>query len=154
MPQFSQFGRPKQVAMTTPALTIGDIMSLENNFDPELHEHFTGRFPRYTIGNDDTRVRFKTTDIAALGLVKGMKCAAVACQFEGTATAIDATGAITKATGTIGFTISDMEVLSALKIEKGEQDGAPGEIEVELRACVNEGTGADPTITFDVSLTI
>lgn len=150
MPQFEQVGAPLSVVMTTPALTINDIMEGSFKFDPELNEHFAGksRFPRYTIGNDNTTITFKTTDKAAIAaLIKGMEAAGVAITFKGTYTGVDAEGTVTQSTVQVTATISNMRVVEAIEV-KNDSDKKPAEFEITLRAAAKESDGADPTIEF------
>ena len=153
MAQFTQFGRPVSCASTTPAISITDVVDLDLSFDPELHEHFGGsnRFPRYTIGNDNTTIKLTTTDIAALGWVKGMEAATLVCTFEATSTLTANTGAVTKGSGTIGLTISNARVIESTRVKNGA-NGQPGEIEVTFRAAIVESSGVEPTLTIDFTM--
>lgn len=156
MAQFKQLGAPTECKTTTPAVTITDIVDLEFNFDPDMPEHFgSKRFPRYTIGNDNSRVILRTTDVAALGWFKGMEVTALSATFEATVSGISALGAqgatLTKDSGTFVFTISTARVISAFRISNGG-GGQPAEYQVEFRAAIKEADGTDPTLTVDVTL--
>lgn len=153
MPAFTQYGRPVSVACTTPAITVTDLTDLDVAFDPELIEHVGGasRFPRYTVGTDNTTISFTTTDVAALGFVKGMECSTIAAKFEGPDTVVNNAGVRTKTSGEIGLTLSNARVVEALRMQN-DPTGKPGEIRVVLRAAVVESSGSDPTITVDVSM--
>lgn len=156
MTQPLQLGRPYEVKSTTPSLTITDVVDAQLIFNPTLHEHHGGksRYATYTIGDDDTRITLKTTDSAALGWITGMTVSAVSISFAATETEITALGAqgatITQAAGTIVATVSSMKVISPVKVSNG-CDGKPAEFDVEFKAC-QSGTGADPTMTFDLVL--
>ena len=157
MAQFKQLGSPTECKTTSPAITIADIVDLEFSFDPDLAEHFGGsqRFPRYTIGNDNTTVTLRTTDVAALGWHKGLEATALSVTYAATISAISAIGAqgatLTQDAGTIIFTISNVRVVSATRVSNGA-GGAPAEYQVTFRAAVVESTGAAPTLTFDVTV--
>lgn len=157
MANFNQVGSPTQVATASPAITITDIMDLEFSFDPDMAEHFGGsqRFPRYTIGNDNTTVTLRTSDVAALGWHKGLECTALTVTYAATVSGISAIGAqgptLTQDAGTIIFTISTVRVVSALRVSNGA-GGAPAEYSVTFRAAVKESDGTAPTLTFDVTV--
>lgn len=156
MPNFSQFGRPLSCTVTGGP-TITDLISVETTFDPELHEHFggggaAGRFPRITVGNDNSRIKIKTTDIAALGCVKGMQFTSVTVTFEATATSVANTGAVSLGSAnTIGMTLAPVRVVSSFQITN-EATGQPGEIEVEFRVSNLESDGTAGAVTIDATL--
>lgn len=153
MAQFSQFGRPKLCSTGTPAISIADVVDLEISLGAEMNDHFggTNRQPRYSIGNDATKITLTTTDTAALGWVKGMQCTTLTCQFEGTATSVSAAGAVSKGTAnTVGIIVSNVRVAEAVEI-KSSSDGKPGEIKVVFEPAIVETTGAEPTITYDTT---
>lgn len=152
MPQFDQLGAPKSVAMTAPALTITDLTEAGFNFDPELHEHFSGnsRFPRYTIGNDNTTISFTTSDKAAIAaLIKGLEVAGVTLTFGGTYTSVAATGSVTQSSVEVTATISSMRVVEAVEVTSSGSDKTPATFAITLRAAAKESDGAEPTIVFD-----
>lgn len=153
MAQFTQVGRPKQFVTTTPTLTITDIMDAEISLDRELHEHFGGsnRFPRYTIGNDNTQIKFTTSDFAAVtNLTKGLEVTAAQLTFEAPVTGIAVDGTITQASGTIGLTISTARVIEVVAV-KNTATGEPAAYEITLRAAIKESDGTAPTLTVDVT---
>lgn len=150
MAQFEQLGSPFSLAISAPALTISDVMDASFNFDPELHEHFSGssRFPRYTIGNDNTTIKFKTSDKAAIAaLVKGMEASDVTLLFKGTFTGVTSAPALTQSTAQVSATISNMRVIEAVEISN-DSEKKPAEFEFTLRAAAKEADGLDPTIAF------
>lgn len=150
MPQFEQLGSPFSLVMTTPALTINDLMDASFKFDPELQEHFGGgsRYPRFTIGNDNSEIKFKTSDRAVIAaLVKGMECAGVTLLYKGTFTGASATPTVTQGSAEVSATISTMRVVEAVEVSN-DSDKKPAEFEITLRPAIKEADGADPTITF------
>lgn len=153
MTQFNQFGRPKSVAVTTPSLNITDITDLTLSPDLEIHLHRGGntRFPRKTLGDDNTTISFSTTDTAALGLVKGMEVEGVTGTFGATVTGRSAALAPTQSAATLSLTVSVMFVEDVVDLTN-QATGEPGSIQVKLRACVKEADGTEPTITADFSI--
>lgn len=152
MAALNQLASPKELTIGTPALTVTDLVSASINFDPELHEHFAGnsRFPHYVIGNDNTTMKFKTTDRSVLAkLIKGMEVKTVALKFAGPVKAVaSTTPTYTSDTSDITASISCMRVTEAIEVS-AESDKKPAEFEITLRAAKDIETNADPTITFN-----
>lgn len=148
-----QLGAPKQVIITSPALTFDDLVDAEYNFGAEILEHFNGNnhFPRINIGSLDVQIKFTTTDIRALQLGMGQRVTGVTIEFKPTVTAVNpATGALTSAAGVISYVISDMQVNEPVVVSN-DSSKAPAQFAVSLKA-VMTAAGADPTITSNITL--
>ena len=154
MAQFDQLGAPYSIVMTTPALTVDDLVEAGFNFDPDLNEHFNGksRFPRYTIGNDNTTITFTTTDkAAAAALLKGMEVAGVVLTMKGTYPGVSAGPSVTQSSVEVTATISVMRVVEAVEISNSSDSKEPAQFQFTLRAAAKESDGTLPTITFAFS---
>lgn len=151
MAKIDQLSSPQDVTIGTPAATIEDLIDASINFDPEMHEHFNGksRFPHFVIGNDNTTLKFKTTDRSVIAkLAKGMEVKNVVLKFKGPTIAVSGTAPAYTSDGTIiTATISCMRVVEAIEITNDAEKKA-AEFEVTLRAAVDSSTGDDPTIAF------
>lgn len=159
MANFNQFGRPKSIVFTpvgSTAVTITDLVDASFQLDHETIKHFGGanRFPRECIGNDNTQIKFTTTDVAAFVLLQGMEVTGVALTFEGCATAIAVGGSVSKTSGNfvleVAKTTGAMRVIEPV-VMKNAADGKPGQIEVTLRAAILESSGAEADIAIDVA---
>lgn len=156
---FRQVGKAKQLTVSSPDVTITDLLTGVANFDPELILHWGGntRYPRYVIGNDNTTITVTTSDANAfIKLAKGIECTTVKLEIEAPYynVLIPIQGnQVTQNSGSIvvGLTISNARVDEAIQISGGGMDGKPAEFSIKFRAAKVESTGADPTLTFDVS---
>lgn len=157
MAQFDQVGSPYSIVMTTPAITITDLMDASFEFNPEMHDHFNGnsRFPRFTMGNDDSTIKFKTSDIAAIAaLTKGMEVAGVVLLFKATFSKVDDTApTLTQGSVEVSAVISIMRVTDAVPI-KNDSDKKPAEFEFTLRPAKAEADDADPTIAYSFAAAV
>ena len=144
-----ELGRAKSCAMSTPSITLTDLLSMDLEPDHESHEH-TGnkRFKRTNIGNDATKLVVKTTDAAVLALRKDAVVTSVTAIWRSVDRGVDANNLATGAADYVTFTCSAMRVAEAVKIAGGG-DGKAAEYDVTLEAC-QTAAGADPTMTIVV----
>jgi hypothetical protein len=148
-----QLQAPFLFSSTSPSASIDDLLDATWNFDPEMHEHFSGssRFPMFTIGNDNTTISIKTTDNQAHSkFIKGMQVTDATIKFKVPVTAVDlgiSGPTLTQDTKIYGFKISNCRVVDPVKVGNNA-DKKPGEFDLMFRAARVVSTGADPTITF------
>lgn len=139
------------MAVTTPAVTFSDIISMELEPDHESHEH-TGnrRFKRVNIGNDATKLTLKTTDAAVQkNFYKDLIVAGVTAIWRSVDRSVDINGAASGAADYATFTCTSMRVVEAVKVA-ASGDGKAQEFDLVLEPC-QTSAGADPVMTYVVA---
>lgn len=146
MADWAQVGRVKGFKTTTPAVTIEDCME-GTGATPgvEIHEHYANnRFPRITIGNDNTTATLVTTDVNAFtNFFQGQEVEGLEIDVDMVAEAITNVGVATLNPGSVKWSCSVAYVSEAVELAPKE-DGSPAEFSITFKAKRKKGTGAIP----------
>jgi hypothetical protein len=152
MSQFTQLGRPKEFKTTTPSVTITDVLEATLKRSSEQNKHYGNkRFPRITIGNDNSELTIKTSDVAALqNFFDGLEVLQVEVDYLGTDSTNDIDGVTTTNAGTYKYTCTVMRVEGAVEVQPAA-DGKPAEFTIKLIPSVKESDGSMPVQDITVT---
>ena len=146
------FSTLTSVALTTPALTINNIVSGGYSAAVEkLLRHYDKSIPSKTLGNQEISVTFVTTDPAVIALCDGFDVKGVTLTFGASAVSIDPDDfTLTKETNTLTFTCSDMYVDGDIAVNASNEGKDLIEYTVTLKA-QQTSANALPTIAVTYS---
>ncbi len=156
--EYYQLGKPTSIVFTPlsgSATTITSLSELTFTFAPKLNAYFGNRrYPRYTVGQDETTVEFSTTDARALTLAQGMEVSAITLVIGGIQATSNADTTV-NAQGAQSFTavVSAARVVDVVEVSANGESREPTEYKVKLMAAIPEngtGVGQDPTVSWTI----